>query len=270
MLWGQTNRVNMERRDQRWKQKKVNISLLSPFSVVRSALWCLPWWWHRPEGHLQCRHLSLRPRWRRLSPAEPPCPESEEHAAHPPCSWNQSVEGETDMSTPCPQKKLDHGRKLVSMRRRYSPGCLAVVVAWHLLIRRPCMCLSGRSPLGQNCTLLLCLHHHHKMLQINTVIKRAQSKLCTIYSLDKNKLVWRKQLQLKYAFFPLLTESFSPFNKVLTLFIQPSDDVVDVVGEKPPAVQDGGQHGCDGSAGHHLIVWMFIHLRERRERLFFE
>lgn len=40
----------------------------------------------------------------------------------------------------------------------------------------------------------------------------------------------------------------------LTLLIQPSNDVVYIVGEEPSAVQDGGQHGCDGSTGHRLIV----------------
>lgn len=42
--------------------------------------------------------------------------------------------------------------------------------------------------------------------------------------------------------------------EVLTLFIQSSNDVVYIVGEEPPAVQDGGQHGCNGPTGHCLIV----------------
>lgn len=88
------------------KHRKGNIALLSPSSVVWSALWCPPWWWCKSEEHLRCRHLSLRPRWRHLWPAEPPSPESEEHAAHPPCSWNQSVEGQRHEFTLSAVKKL--------------------------------------------------------------------------------------------------------------------------------------------------------------------
>ena len=49
---------------------------------------------------------------------------------------------------------------------------------------------------------------------------------------------------------------------VHTVFIQSSDDVVDIVREEPPAVQDGGEHGGYGPAGHHLIVGVFVHLAE--------
>ena len=47
---------------------------------------------------------------------------------------------------------------------------------------------------------------------------------------------------------------------VPTVFVQSSDDVVDIVGEEPPAVQDGGEHGGYGTAGHHLIVGVLVHL----------
>lgn len=46
-----------------------------------------------------------------------------------------------------------------------------------------------------------------------------------------------------------------------TLFIQSSNDVVDVVRKESSAVQDGGQHGCNGSAGHRLVVRVFVHLK---------
>ncbi len=55
---------------------------------------------------------------------------------------------------------------------------------------------------------------------------------------------------------------------VLTFFIQSSDDVVDIVGEEPPAIQDGGQHCCNGSACHCLIIRMFVHLQERKKQKF--
>ena len=51
--------------------------------------------------------------------------------------------------------------------------------------------------------------------------------------------------------------------RIPTMFIQSSDDVVDIVGEEPPAVQDGGKHGGYGPAGHHLIVGVLVHLAEK-------
>lgn len=42
--------------------------------------------------------------------------------------------------------------------------------------------------------------------------------------------------------------------EIPTLLIQSSNYVVDVVREEPSAVQDSGQHGCNGSTGHRLIV----------------
>lgn len=71
----------------------------------------------------------------------------------------------------------------------------------------------------------------------------------------------RKALNLLITFTPLDIGSI----EAPTLFIQSSDDVIDVVGEEPPAIQDGGQHGCDGSAGHCLVVRVFVHLREGQE-----
>lgn len=50
------------------------------------------------------------------------------------------------------------------------------------------------------------------------------------------------------------SKHLDPWNKALTFLIQPSNDIVYVVGEKSSAVQDCGQHCCNGSTGHRLIV----------------
>ena len=45
------------------------------------------------------------------------------------------------------------------------------------------------------------------------------------------------------------------------MLIQSSNDVVYVVGEEPPAIEDGRQHGCDGAGCHCLVVGVFVRLR---------
>ncbi len=46
----------------------------------------------------------------------------------------------------------------------------------------------------------------------------------------------------------------------LTLLIETPDNVVDIVREETPPVQDGRQHGSDGSTCHVLVIQMLVHL----------
>lgn len=46
-----------------------------------------------------------------------------------------------------------------------------------------------------------------------------------------------------------------------TFLVEPPDDVVHVVREEAPRVEDGGQHRGDGAGGHGLVIGVLVHLQ---------